>query len=36
MSKVWAKFVTVASQDNKSYQGKLKPQNMVRNLIHLH
>ena len=33
-SKVWAKFAIVTSQHKKFCQGKLKPKNMIRNLIH--
>lgn len=34
--KVWAKFVTITSQCKKFYPGKFKPQNMVRDINHLH
>ena len=34
--KVWAKSVTITSQCKKFYPGKFKPQNMVRDINHLH
>lgn len=34
-SKVWAKLAIITLQHQKFYQGRLKPKNMIRNLIHL-